>query len=268
MSDAATPGGLDEATRREAAERLATVRGRIAGAAARAGRDPSSVTLVGVAKRQPLERVLAAIDAGVRVLGQSYIQEARDVRPRIESALAGGAGVGPGELRWHMVGRLQRNKAGLAARLFDVVESVDRPELVDTLARRAEAEGRRLDVLIQVSLCGEPQKGGCEPDAVAALAARIAAAEALRFTGLMTVPAASADPEAARPAFRRLRALRDALAPADDCARRDGGAQDGDAPLALSMGMSGDLEVAIEEGATLVRVGTALFGEREAPPGR
>lgn len=238
----------------EARDRFEAVQTRIARAAERAGRSPAEVTLVGVAKRQPQARILAALVAGVRVIGESYIQEAREVRPEIEAALAGDpvAPLPPGALRWHMVGRLQRNKAGLAARLFDVIESVDRPELAESLARRAENEGRRLDVLIQLSLCGEPQKGGCEPEAMDALAEMILERPSLRLRGLMTVPAASADPDDARPAFRRLHSLRERLARLDpELARSE-----------LSMGMSADLDVAIEEGATLVRVGTALFGER------
>jgi hypothetical protein len=158
-----------------------------------------------------------------------------------------------------MVGRLQRNKVGLATRLFDAIETIDRPELVDALARRAASEGRRLDVLIQVSLCGEPQKGGCERDALASLARHVLASEGLRLRGLMTIPAADDDPEAARPVFRALRDLRPELARLDP--DLDASLQ----PTALSMGMSHDLEVAVEEGATLVRVGTALFGERIEP---
>ena len=237
-----------------ARERLAAVEQRIAAAARRAGRDPAEVTLVGVAKKQPLERTLAAIAAGLRVLGQSYVQEAREVRPAVEAALARDPETANLDLEWRLVGRLQRNKATLAARLFDAIESVDRPKLVDSLARRAETEGRRLDVLIQTSLCGEPQKGGCEPGELPALARQVLACPGLRLQGLMTVPAASSDPEASRPVFRRLRALRGELAAIDPAL----------ASCALSMGMSGDFEVAIEEGATLVRVGTALFGER--PP--
>ncbi len=269
--------GLSGEVLREARARLEQVQTRIAAAAERAGRDPAEVTLVGVAKRQPEERILAAVVAGVRVLGQSYIQEARGIRPQIEFALARWPKVasapdaarashaphasddshasdasGPPILRWHMVGRLQRNKAGLAARLFETVESVDRPELATTLARRAEQEGKTLDVLIQLSLCGEPQKGGCEVDALLPLAKTIMQAPSLRLRGLMTVPAASDDPESSRPAFAQLRSLREALARLDPTL----------ASSELSMGMSGDLEVAVEEGATLVRVGTALFGER------
>jgi pyridoxal phosphate enzyme (YggS family) len=236
----------------EAQRRFALVNERIASAAARANRDPNEITLVGVAKRQPSERILAAIDAGVRVIGQSYIQEARGIRPRIEAKLARDPATSAVQLEWRMVGRLQRNKAGLAARLFDAVETVDRPELARTLSRRAENEGRRLHVLIQVSLCGEPQKGGCDEDGLLPLAREILESEGLRLRGLMTIPSASPDPEQARPVFRRLRELRQRLAELDPAlARAD-----------LSMGMSSDLEIAVEEGATLVRVGTALFGER------
>jgi pyridoxal phosphate enzyme (YggS family) len=241
-----------EAERVAARERLRAVQTRIAAAAQRAGRDPAEVTLVGVAKRQPLERTLAAIHAGLRVLGQSYIQEAREVRPAVEAALARDPETADLRLEWRLVGRLQRNKATLAARLFDAIESVDRPKLVESLARRAENEDRRLDVLIQTSLCGEPQKGGCEPDELPTLARQVMACPGLRLQGLMTVPAASPDPEASRPVFRRLRELRGELTKIDPAL----------ASCALSMGMSGDFEVAIEEGATLVRVGTALFGER------
>lgn len=250
-----TPSGIDANTLEEGRQRLAAVRRRIDTAAARAERDPADVRLVGVAKKQPTERILAAIAAGVHTLGQSYIQEARQVQPTIEAALAGDPATAGIKLEWRMVGRLQRNKAAHAARLFDAVESVDRPELVETLARRAATEGRRLDVLIQVSLCGEPQKGGCEFDVVPDLVDQVRQCESLRLSGLMTVPAASGDPQASRPAFRRLRELRASLAEIDPDF----------ASAALSMGMSADLEVAVEEGATLVRIGTALFGERVLP---
>jgi pyridoxal phosphate enzyme (YggS family) len=239
----------------EARDRYESVQARIADAARGAGRSPDEITLVGVAKRQPRERVLAAIQAGLRVLGQSYIQEAREVRPEIETALATSArasGGMPPALEWRMVGKLQRNKAGIAARLFDAIESVDRDALASTLSRRAVDEGCDLEVLIQVSLCGEEQKGGCLPDDMLSLAESILELPNLRLEGLMTVPAANADPEASRPAFAALRELRERLGALEP--RLAGGT--------LSMGMSGDLEVAIEEGATLVRVGTALFGER------
>ncbi len=252
-----TRSSLDilEAVRDDVRARYADVLRRIATSATQVGRSPSEITLVGVAKRQPLERVLAAIDAGLCVIGQSYIQETRIVRPEIEASLAAAAkaaGHVPANLEWRMVGRLQSNKAGLAARLFDAIESVDRESLAARLSRRAADEGCELEVLLQVNLCGEPQKGGCEPNEVHRLAEVILELPHLKLGGLMTVPAASSDPDAARPTFKALRELRGELARLDS----------GLATSTLSMGMSADLEVAVEEGATLVRVGTALFGER------
>jgi len=232
-----------------AGARLAEVRERIAQAAARAGRRSEEITLVGVAKRKPAEAVAAAAAAGLAHVGENFVQEARTKIPRVAALL----GTRAEALRWHFVGRLQTNKAKLAATLFDAVESVDRAELALALARHAESAGRTLDVLLQVNLSGEPQKGGAVPGDLPALAAAVRACASLRLLGLMTVPAASADPEASRPAFARLRELRDALC------RAAGGLT----LPALSMGMSADLEVAIEEGATIVRVGTALFGPRE-----
>ncbi|MFP6655646.1 MAG: YggS family pyridoxal phosphate-dependent enzyme, partial [Myxococcota bacterium] len=225
----------------EARHRYDAVLTRIARAADRAHRPAEDITLVGVAKRQPPQRILAGIAAGLRVIGQSYIQEARDIRPLVEAALAGDPSLPQCALEWRMVGRLQRNKTGLALRLFDAIETVDRPELIQTLSRKCENAGQPLDVLIQVSLCGEPQKGGCQPDAIPPLAQLIAASPGLRLRGLMTIPGANSDPEAARPPFRALRVLAETLGEFDPSL---------DKP-ALSMGMSGDLEVAVEEGATL-----------------
>jgi hypothetical protein len=233
----------------EAAARLAAVRARIARAAARAGRRPEEITLVGVAKRQPAEAVAAAAAAGRAPVGESFVQEAREQIPRV--AALRGPDAPP--LCWHFVGRLQTNKARLAAALFAEVESLDRAELALALERHAAAQGRALDVLVQVNVSEEAQKGGVASEGLAALAALVAGCPHLRLRGLMTVPAASDDPEAARPAFARLRELRDGL-----CR----GAPGLTLPE-LSMGMSADLEVAIEEGATRVRVGTALFGARE-----
>jgi len=248
-----TPSSLDL---EEGRKRYAEVLARIERAAQRAGRRLDDITLVGVAKKQPPVRTLAAIAAGLRVIGQSYLQETREIRPVIDAALADDAALSGVQLEWRMVGRLQSNKAALAARLFEAIETVDRPKLVRTLARRAAEEGRQLDVLIQVSLCDEAQKGGCPRDELVTLAKQILATDTLRLCGLMTIPAANPDPEAARPVFRELRDLRRVLSPlAPDLAQPD-----------LSMGMSADLEVAIEEGATLVRVGTALFGPRTEPP--
>jgi PLP dependent protein len=228
--------------------RLASVRRRIARAAARAGRRAEDITLVGVSKRQPAEAVAALVAAGLEHCGESFVQEAREKIPRV-AALCAAESPAP---RWHLVGRLQRNKARLAVALFDVVESLDRPELAQALAAGAQASGRVLEVLLQVNLSGEAQKGGAPPAALPALVQTVLACPGLRLVGLMTIPRASEGPEQARPTFAGLRELRDGL-----CLR-----QPGLTLPELSMGMSSDFEVAIEEGATLIRVGTALFGAR------
>lgn len=238
--------GLDDAH-----ERVARVRSRIRAAAERAGRSPSDITLVGVCKGQPAERVAAAVRAGVLDLGENYVKEARQRRARLGELLAG---VPAHELpRWRMVGRLQRNKARAAVELFDWIESLDREALAVELDRRARGADKRLSVCLQVNLSDEPQKGGVPEAAVAQLLRACRSLEHLSVRGLMTVPAASSDPEQTRPAFARLRELRDHL-------RRD---EEADELRELSMGMSSDFETAIEEGATIVRVGTALFGARE-----
>jgi hypothetical protein len=231
----------------ELAARLAAVEERIARAASRAGRRVADITLLGVSKRQPAEAVAALVAAGLAHCGENFVQEARAKIPRVAALL--GPGVQPP--RWHFIGRLQSNKAKLAAGLFDVVESVDRLELARALDAHAAAAGRTLEVLLQVNVSGEAQKGGAAPEALDALARAVAALPHLRLTGLMTLPRAGA-PEQVRPAFARLRELRDGLC------RAAGGLTLPE----LSMGMSADFEVAIEEGATIVRVGTALFGAR------
>lgn len=239
----------------DARERLAAVEARIARAAGRAGRDSREITLVGVAKRQPLERIVATVEAGLRVLGENFVQEARDTRDRLASELGRAGGLPAPALEWRMVGRLQRNKLALAVRVFDVIESVDRIELIAPLARLAAEADRILDVLIQINVGEEPQKGGASFEDAPALARAIAGEPALRLRGFMAVPPASEDPEASRAHFRRLRTWRDAWAAGET----------GSTATELSMGMSNDFEVAIEEGATLVRVGTALFGPRIDP---
>jgi pyridoxal phosphate enzyme (YggS family) len=233
----------------ELAARLADVTARVARAAARAGRSAQDVTLVGVSKRQPAEAVAELVAAGLAHCGENFVQEARDKLPRVADSLAAAGRRAP---CWHLIGRLQSNKAKLAAALFDVIETVDRAELARALDAHAAVAGRTLEVLLQVNVSGEAQKGGADPEALPALARTVAALPQLRLTGLMAIPAPTDDPEDSRPAFARLRALRDAL-----CA-----AQPGLTLPALSMGMSADFEVAIEEGATSVRVGTALFGAR------
>jgi pyridoxal phosphate enzyme (YggS family) len=234
----------------EVRERLERLGERIERAAQRAGRDPREIRVVGISKRQPPERIVAAVRAGLREFGESYVQEARAKLPRLQALL------GESEqrrLRWHLVGRLQRNKAREASRWFEVVHSVDRPELAAELDRRATGWGRTLEVLLQVNLSGESQKGGVAPPELPGLLASCGPLTSLRVVGLMVVPRESANPEASRAAFASLRQLRDTL-------RATPG---GSALRELSMGMSADFEVAIEEGASVVRVGTAIFGPRE-----
>jgi len=237
----------DQSDLAAAAERHARIRERIAAACRRAGRDPGEVRIVGACKRQPLSRIAAAVAAGVDELGHNYVQEARDVRPAVEALLAERGLPAP---RWRMIGHLQRNKARQAVQLFDAVDTLDRASLAIELDKRAAATGVRLEVSLQVHLSDEPTKSGVTPDEAPALLEACASLEHLRATGLMTMPAA--DPDAARQAFRQLRDLRDTLRAAPG-----GGSLE-----SLDMGMSGDFETAVEEGATRVRIGTALFGER------
>jgi pyridoxal phosphate enzyme (YggS family) len=222
------------------AQNLEEVRGAIADAARRAGRDPSAVRLVAVSKTVDLDRIRAAMDAGQDLFGENYLQEARD------KIAALGRRVG-----WHLVGHLQSNKAKGAVELFDLIHAVDRLKLAEALDAAAARLGKVQDVLIQVNQGGEATKSGVAPEAAPALLQEVARLPHLRVLGLMTMPPWLPDPEAVRPYFRDLRELRDHLRGLTGL------------PLTeLSMGMSGDFAVAVEEGATLVRVGTAIFGER------
>jgi len=221
------------------AERLARVADRIAAAAARSGRPPEAVTLVAVSKTVPVDGIREALEAGVRILGENRVQEARE-----KIALL------PGAAAWHLLGHLQTNKAKLAVQLFDCIHSLDSVRLAEELARHAAAAGKRQRCLIEVNVGEEAQKSGASPAEVRLILEAGRRLPHLAIEGLMAIPPFLEDPEAVRPYFRRLRLLRDRL-------REEGH------PLeALSMGMSGDFEVAVEEGATLVRVGTALFGAR------
>jgi pyridoxal phosphate enzyme (YggS family) len=221
------------------AANVARVRARIAEAALRCGRHPEDVALVGVTKTVGVDRIRELVACGVRALGENRVQEAR-----------GKVGAVPG-VSWHLVGSLQRNKVKEALRLFEVIHSVDSLGLAEELSRRSveAGAGRRVDVLLQVNISGEPQKHGVAPEETAALAAAAVRLPGLRVRGLMGMAPLVADPEAARPYFRRLRELRDRVREAV----ADAGIND------LSMGMTDDFEVAIEEGATVVRIGRALF---------
>jgi pyridoxal phosphate enzyme (YggS family) len=226
-------------------ERIAALRERLAAAASAAGRDAASVHLLAVSKTFGAEHVIEAASLGLRAFGENRVQEAEEKIPAVGTP--GGA-----QLEWHLIGRLQRNKARRAAALFDVIQSVDRPELARTLSKAAGELGRRPRVLLQIDVDGEPQKGGTTPEAAPALADEVAALPHLELVGLMTIPRARADAESQRPAFARLRTL------AEELKLRHPGLTE------LSMGMTADFEVAIAEGATWVRLGTAVFGQRSA----
>jgi pyridoxal phosphate enzyme (YggS family) len=215
---------------------LARVREAIAAACRRAGRSPDDVQLIAVSKTVDVERIRQAVTAGVGALGENRVQEARE---KVEALGR--------PVPWHLIGSLQTNKARDAVRLFDWIHSVDRADLARELDRRAGAVGRMVDTLVQVNLGDETQKGGVRPGDLKRLLDELAGCSALRVRGLMAIPPAAQDPERMRPYFRWLRELRD-----------EAGLHH------LSMGMSADYEVAIEEGATMVRLGTAVFGARPA----
>lgn len=216
---------------------LAEIRARIAEAAAKAGRNAEDVRLVAVSKTVSLERVRQGIEAGLTLLGENYIQEATGKIEVLKDAA-----------EWHFIGHLQSNKAKFAVQLFDMVHSVDSLKLARSLGQKALAAERTLPVLVQVNISGEASKSGVEADDAERLIEQVAAVEGLAVKGLMTMPPFFDQPENARPFFASLRKLKEKIGP----------------PLSeLSMGMSGDFEVAIEEGATLVRIGTAIFGERK-----
>ncbi len=225
--------------------RLTAVRDRIAAAAARAKRDPSSIRLVAVSKTFPTDYIRAAADAGQVDFGENRVQDA--LRKMDEAAdLA---------VRWHLVGHLQSNKAKKVGR-FDVIHSIDDPLLLRAVDGAAEAAGRRIELLVQVDLAGEVTKHGAREEELRAIFDAAATVQHAQVVGLMLLPPAVEDPEAARPYFRELRDVRRRLL--------EGGV-DPAMLRELSMGMSHDFEVAVEEGATIVRVGTAIFGVRPRP---
>jgi pyridoxal phosphate enzyme (YggS family) len=225
-------------------ENLAAITSRIENAAHRVHRDPQEITLVAVSKKIGLERIQAAMDCGQLQFGENYIQEARDKIPNLA-----------GNLSWHFIGHLQTNKAGMAAALFDVIETVDSLKLAIALNKHLTALQKILPVLIQVNIGGEHQKSGLPLAEAESLLREIQKLPMLRPTGLMAMPPFGTDPEKARPFFKRLREAAGLLAAKNLFVPQSRGPE-------LSMGMSGDFEVAIEEGATIIRIGTALFGRR------
>lgn len=240
-------------------DQLTRVRERIAQAARRCGRDPSAICLIGVTKQVPVEQIAEAVALGLADIGENRVQEARAKQPLLSSKLQAAsfrrqpAAGSLRPVRWHLIGHLQRNKAKEAVALFDVIHSVDSLELIDTLRRQTATQGKTIEVLIQVNVSGEATKFGCRPEEAASLAEAVRHSEHLHLTGLMTIAPFADDPQTARPHFRRLRELRDQVV---------SGLTSQVSCLKLSMGMSSDFEVAIEEGADMVRIGTAIFGAR------
>jgi hypothetical protein len=223
------------------------VRERIARCCERIGRDPAGVMLVAVAKMFPAALVREAVEAGVGDIGENYVQELQQKR----------AALGDAGIRWHFIGHLQSNKARAVAPFVHLIHAVDTPGLARELDRRARDAGRVLDVLVEVNTTGEGSKFGVRPEQTEPLIRSLAPLANLRIDGLMTIGPFLPDPEGSRPMFRTLRELRDRIA---------AGSQGNATMRHLSMGMTGDYEVAIEEGATIIRIGTAIFGRRVRPP--
>lgn len=222
-------------------ERAAHVLGRVAQAAARSGRKGEEIRLVAVGKTKPVELIGEAIEAGLAVFGENYVQDAEEKIRAFPQA------------EWHFIGKLQRNKVKKAVSLFSWIQTVDSLSLLEEISRRAGEAGKVLPVLAEVNLAGEESKAGVDPEALAELIEAAPGLPGISLKGLMAIPPWTEDPEETRPYFIRLREL---LA---ECVSRGGA---GPAMTELSMGMSNDFEAAIEEGATIVRVGTAIFGSR------
>jgi len=224
------------------ADNLRSIHERMSSAAIRAGRTPSGVRLVAVSKTQPAEAIRAASEAGQLIFGENYVQELQEKTAQV-----------PAQVEWHFIGSLQTNKVKYVVGLVSLIHSVDRLSLAREINRQWGKNGKTCDILLQVNISGEETKSGTTAEGVIELARQAAALPYLRIRGLMTMPPFYDDPELARPYFRELRRLSDVI---------EAHNIPGVAMEELSMGMSGDFEVAIEEGATLVRVGTAVFGER------
>ena len=224
-------------------ENLAKIKKEIDDTAKRCGRKPEDIQLLAVSKRIDDETIREAWQCGQKAFGENFIQEALDKIDRLSP-----------EITWHFIGHLQSNKAKAAARHFNLIETVDRLKIARALDKYAAESDRRLDILVQVNVGREAQKSGIAPENAEQFLREIGTLTNLRVRGLMTMPPYSADPEDSRPYFRKLKLL------ADRCARLDLFADN--RAVTVSMGMSNDFKIAIEEGATLVRVGTAIFGER------
>lgn len=220
------------------------VKDRISVAAARAGRDPGEIRLVAVSKRVQAGRVIEALNFGIDTFGENYAQEFRDKRKVVEESAGS-------EVHWHFIGNLQKNKVKYLIGSVELIHSLDSVSVAQAIDKKANSLGIKAAVLIEVDTGGEESKGGVEPDVLESFLGEVSKLDSLEIKGLMTMPPYFDDPEQARPYFSELRELRDSLK--------------GECPglIELSMGMSGDFEVAIEEGATIVRVGTSIFGPRD-----
>lgn len=231
---------------------FSAVRDQITDAALKAERDPGTIKLVGVSKRQPIERIVSAVMEGLRYIGENRVQEAQEKRPLVEQQLAR-AGFDISYLRWHMVGRLQSNKAAKAAALFDVIQSVENVKVAKKLASAATDLGKSLEVFIEVNTSGETAKGGVTPDGLMNLIGAIKTLPGIALNGLMTIGPLTDDRNRIKAAFDSLRELRDKTEEAN--VRLTTGWE-------LSMGMSDDFHIAVATGSTMVRIGTAIFGPR------
>ncbi|MGH9442255.1 MAG: YggS family pyridoxal phosphate-dependent enzyme [Thermoanaerobaculia bacterium] len=227
----------------ELSERVRAIRERIARACEKSARDPSCVRLIAVTKTHGADTVRTAVAAGLTEFGENRVQEGSEKIKALRPDFP--------DLSWVLIGRLQTNKVKTALKYFREIQSVDRASLLEKIAREATAQGAVIPILLEVNIGGQESKGGVDPDGCDALLGKALAEPSLRVRGLMSVPPPREDPEDARPSFRELRELRDRLQERHAFALPE-----------LSMGMSHDFEVAVEEGATQVRIGTALFGER------
>jgi pyridoxal phosphate enzyme (YggS family) len=222
---------------------LEAIQAAVCQASLACGRNPAAIKILAVSKRVPASSLAAAQECGQLLFGENYLQEAAEKIPQLS-----------GPLEWHFIGHLQSNKAAQAVKLFQVIQTVDRLKIAHTLNKHAGLLGKQLEVLIQVNVGLEDQKSGVQPQALGQLLQDVQALPHLRILGLMTMPPYNEDPEASRPWFRQLRKLSEQFS----------GVFANPQQIELSMGLSGDFSVAIQEGATLVRIGTAIFGERTA----
>ncbi|MBF0241363.1 MAG: YggS family pyridoxal phosphate-dependent enzyme [Desulfamplus sp.] len=235
-------------------DRLATIKTQIADAAKICGREPEEITLVAVSKKKSVDTVLDAINSGVKIFGENYIQEATDKIDAIRQKIGQKIDL---DIKWHFIGHLQSNKAKVAVKYFDLIHTVDSIKLAQEIDRQAEKIGKIQDILIQVNISQEETKSGTEADDAISLVESISTLKSLSLKGLMGMPPFFDEPERARPYFRELAKIRDRIEK-----MRITSISNSISMEHLSMGMSGDFQVAIEEGSTMVRIGTSIFGTR------